>query len=107
MTFTTDGLLNFWNFSILNCKMQKLTIDNNEDGFFLHQSGINSFDVKFVNDNEYLLATGGDDNLLSLILFKINRKTDASFIQIVSSWNSSLVHYAQISGEKKKKKKIL
>ncbi|OXU24481.1 hypothetical protein TSAR_014047 [Trichomalopsis sarcophagae] len=67
----------------------------------LHQSGINSFDIKVVNDSEYILVTGGDDNLLSILIFEITLTSSENlFIRTKSSWKSTSSHHAQITGLK-------
>lgn len=68
--------------------------------FSLHQSGINSYDVRTVRKDEYLLATGGDDNLFSLVRFKIYRGEDEkeARVSLLSKWSTSAAHYAQITG---------
>lgn len=97
----TDGLLNFWNVLISNeavLDIRRIMI-NEKEGFRLHQSGINSFDIKILNDSEYILASGGDDNLLSLLVFKfILDENKVSSVQITSTWKTSSIHYAQITG---------
>lgn len=100
MTMATDGLLNFWHFSASNkiTSIRNLPI-NDKLNISLHQSGINSFDIKVVNDREYILATGGDDNLLNLLVFEIIlTNNDDLFIQIKSSWKTTSSHHAQITG---------
>ena len=100
ITMATDGLLNFWNFIIDHEEIivNMIQIDDNE-GFTLHQSGINSFDIKMLDEFKYLLATGGDDNLLSLMVFEIVLdQKDIAFIKIISSWKTDSAHFAQITG---------
>lgn len=96
----TDGLLNFWLVKIDNeeIKLKKIFIDDNES-YSLHQSGINSFDIKSMGNGEYLLGTGGDDSLLSLIRFQIltNDNCDTQ-IKIVWTWKSYSSHTGQITG---------
>ncbi|XP_017754598.1 PREDICTED: WD repeat-containing protein 6 [Eufriesea mexicana] len=68
--------------------------------FNLHQSGINSYDIKIIGKDEYLLATGGDDNLFNLVHFKIQllSKEKELYISLLSKWNTSTAHVAQITG---------
>ncbi|XP_031784570.1 WD repeat-containing protein 6 isoform X2 [Nasonia vitripennis] len=102
MSMATDGLLNFWHFSASNeiVSIRNLPIDDKLN-ISLHQSGINSFDIKVVNDSEYILATGGDDNLLSLLIFEITLTSNEDlFIRTKSSWKSTSSHHAQITGLK-------
>ncbi|XP_076278928.1 trafficking protein particle complex subunit 31 isoform X2 [Lasioglossum baleicum] len=70
--------------------------------FNLHQSGINSYDIKVIKKDEYLLATGGDDNLFNLTHFKVCLSEDDNQTRVIllSKWNTSTVHIAQITGIK-------
>ena len=104
ISMATDGVINFWNF---NCILSKIHNNEKSENMILtpftklhvHQSGINSFDLKKINDNEYLLATGGDDNLLSLVVFSfIDTQNEDLSAQIVARWSSSNSHSAQITG---------
>lgn len=100
ITMATDGDLNFWHFCFKNeeVNVKKLIIDG-ETEFHLHQSGINSFDFTNIDDNEYLLATGGDDNLLSLTRFQMDLpKNGDPSVKIISIWKTNSVHYAQVTG---------
>ena len=99
ITMATDGLLNFWNVSIQNetVSVQNISIEEKED-FSLHQSGINSYDVKMLNNQQYILATGGDDNLLNLLIFEVFNKENEITIKIKSQWATASIHYAQITG---------
>ncbi|KAL7289608.1 hypothetical protein TKK_0016464 [Trichogramma kaykai] len=102
ITMATDGLLNFWTCNVENDEIdvQKIGIENTKD-FTLHQSGINSFDLKKLDECNYMLATGGDDNLLGVLIFKaVSSKKSIEMIKIVSTWNTSSIHYAQITGVK-------
>lgn len=107
LTMSTDGMLRFFDYTNIVMKIYEDTnsediIDFSDVPFAehsLHQSGINSFDLNYLNKNKYLLATGGDDNLLSLVCFQIdtnNRKTVS--VVILSKWSTATVHSAQITG---------
>ncbi|XP_031827082.1 tRNA (34-2'-O)-methyltransferase regulator WDR6 isoform X2 [Nomia melanderi] len=111
LTMSTDGVGRFIDFTdvvstVLEEKMQieDRELKNCTDMCFaklnLHQSGINSYDMKIIQKNEYLLATGGDDNLFNLIHFKICTSSDNKQLQILlsSEWNTSNAHFAQITG---------
>ncbi|XP_011502561.1 PREDICTED: WD repeat-containing protein 6 [Ceratosolen solmsi marchali] len=100
ITMATDGLLNIWNVISTNdiFEIKNVTIDGKHD-LSLHQSGINSFDIKILNNYEYILATGGDDNLLNLLIFKIIfQHNEVLSIHVVSSWGTISIHSAQITG---------
>ncbi|XP_053970887.1 WD repeat-containing protein 6 [Hylaeus volcanicus] len=112
LTMSTDGICRFIDFTDTVSKILKVT--QNEDQEFqnctsafqaklnLHQSGINSFDIKMIEKDEYLLATGGDDNLFNLIRFKICSLANEKELNILllSKWNTSTEHYTQITGIK-------
>ncbi|XP_023245733.1 WD repeat-containing protein 6 [Copidosoma floridanum] len=101
ITLATDGQLNFWIFEMSNNTVQIQQIATNErDSVKLHESGINSFDMKCLNSSVYLLSTGGDDNCLNLLTFTIKLKENVPSVQIVSSWHTASTHYAQITGIK-------
>lgn len=110
LTMSTDGKLCFFDFTDI---VSKIYVDANSGNqnivkfsdlpfakFNLHQSGINCFDLKHMREDEYLLITGGDDNLLSVVYFQIyisdNNKLSA---EILSKWSTASAHAAQIVGQ--------
>ncbi|KAJ8665194.1 hypothetical protein QAD02_006856 [Eretmocerus hayati] len=100
MTMGTDGYLCFWSIrvEVEKLKVESISVDHRE-GHLLHQSGINSFDIQMLSDNYYLLASGGDDNLLSMVIFEITMDPMRKIsIQVVSCWKTIEAHHAQISG---------
>ncbi|XP_029178864.1 WD repeat-containing protein 6 isoform X1 [Nylanderia fulva] len=111
LTMTTDGILRFFNFTDTISKIYKDAnienqdiIDFNDSPFSelsLHQSGINSFDLKHMDEDRYLLVTGGDDNLLNLVCFQlcISENNILSLLTL-SKWNTATAHSAQITGLK-------
>lgn len=106
----TDGKLRFFNFTDVVSKIYDDANSGNQSivnfsdipfaEFSLHQSGINCFDLKHMHENEYLLVTGGDDNLLSVVYFQIcileNNKLSA---EILSKWSTASAHFTQIVGQ--------
>ncbi|XP_071877534.1 tRNA (34-2'-O)-methyltransferase regulator WDR6-like [Bombus fervidus] len=110
LTMSTDGIGRFIDFTdtiskivicpqieeqeFLNCKNAHIA------KFDLHQSGINSYDIKVIEKNEYLLATGGDDNLFNVICFKVQLegKKEELHISLLSKWSTATAHAAQITG---------
>ncbi|XP_015430355.1 PREDICTED: WD repeat-containing protein 6 [Dufourea novaeangliae] len=111
LTMSTDGVARFINFTdtvstiLKNMQGDDQKIKNCSDilaKFTLHQSGINSYDIKNIKKDEYLLATGGDDNLFNLIHFKISFSEEKKVLQVLllSKWSTSTVHFAQITGIK-------
>ncbi|KAM0729073.1 tRNA (34-2'-O)-methyltransferase regulator WDR6 [Formica fusca] len=111
LTMTTDGILRFFNFTDIISKIYKDANIENQDiidfsddpfaEFSLHQSGINSFDLKHIDEDRYLLVTGGDDNLLNLVCFQLCiSEDDALSAVILTKWNTASAHSAQITGLK-------
>ncbi|XP_033222136.1 WD repeat-containing protein 6 [Belonocnema kinseyi] len=100
LTMATDGIINFWNFSFIKNQEKEKELPKPFTKIHIHQSGINSFDLEKVDGN-YLLVSGGDDNLLSLIVFNLILLENGNLsAQIVNKWNSSTCHCAQITGVK-------
>lgn len=105
---TTDGMLRFFDLTDIvsriyeDANLENQNIVNFNDAPFvelhLHQSGINSYDLKPVDGNKYLLISGGDDNLFSLLCFRILETNKILSVVILSKWNTSSTHYAQIAG---------
>lgn len=110
LIMTTDGILRFFNFTKTVLKIHKDVnigkdhkIDFNDNPiaqFRLHQSGINSFDLKHMDEDKYLLATGGDDNLLCLLCFQLRiLENNALSVETLSNWTTTSAHSAQITGK--------
>lgn len=105
MTMATDGIVNFW---CLNETIDTIAKDLPQDQLNttlfplgrlkLHQCGINSYDIKLIKESEYLLATGGDDNLLCLRVLKIKSEIEGISLHEIASWDSSSAHCTQITG---------
>ncbi|XP_066597606.1 tRNA (34-2'-O)-methyltransferase regulator WDR6 isoform X2 [Prorops nasuta] len=111
LTMDVFGIVSFWNASlILNNLLSNLgdsneRIETNDVKPLaikkLHQSGINAFDIKRLNENNYLLSTGGDDNLLTISQLRISAETEKNpSINLSIQWSSPQVHSAQITGVK-------
>lgn len=110
---STDGICRFIDFTdtisniIEFSQIEKQQFENYKDIFItkfnLHQSGINSYDIKIIEKDEYLLATGGDDNLFNIIHFNVQlqNKKMKIHISLLSKWSTSTAHVAQITGKKK------
>ena len=126
LTMTTDGFVSFWPTSQIisslvetarRCPARRAAAAarcdeksraNNEPlaRIKIHQSGINSFDSRKLNDSQgrHLLLTGGDDNFISLVEFEIissriaQPEGQSTMVRALSKWGSSDVHSAQITG---------
>lgn len=110
LTMSTDGIGRFIDFTdiiskIIICpQIEEQEFHNCKNVFMakfdLHQSGINSYDIKVIGKSEYLLATGGDDNLFNVICFKVQLegKKEELHISLLSKWSTATAHAAQITG---------
>lgn len=110
LVMSTDGIGQFIDFTdivsqIIHCPETKeqefqsckdITIAK----FNLHQSGINSYDIKVIRKGDVLLATGGDDNSLNLTRFEVQLLDEDKKIRIslLSRWSTFSAHAAQITG---------
>lgn len=64
-----------------------------------NKSGINSIDVKIMNETQFLLATGGDDNGIHLNVLEI-QNNDLKSMKVVHHWSGDKFHCSQITGLK-------
>lgn len=110
LTMSTDGKLYFFDFTDIVSKIYEDANSGNQNivnfsdipfaEFNLHQSGINCFDLKHMREDEYLLITGGDDNLLSVVYFQICISENNKLLaEILSKWSTASAHSAQIVGQ--------
>ncbi|XP_012255908.2 WD repeat-containing protein 6 [Athalia rosae] len=108
LTMTTDGFVNFWSLNdivdaftknLLPEKKISSTISYRPFASLrLHQCGINSYDLKKLTESEFILATGGDDNLICLSVLEIGLENGVLFVREISKWNCSSAHSTQITG---------
>lgn len=88
ITMASDGYLVFWNVNDL------INLSNNYlKSIKTHQSGINSCSYVKLSNN-YLILTGGDDNLINLLLINIKNND----INILDQVQLNSVHCSQITG---------
>ncbi|XP_071571195.1 tRNA (34-2'-O)-methyltransferase regulator WDR6-like isoform X1 [Temnothorax nylanderi] len=117
LTMSTDGKLRFFDFTDMVSKIYEDANSGNQNiinfndipfaEFSLHQSGINCFHLKHMHEDEYLLITGGDDNLLSVVYFQICiSESNKLSTEILSKWSTASAHSAQIVGVRFKDEKI-
>ncbi|CAH0720267.1 unnamed protein product, partial [Brenthis ino] len=90
VTTTTRGFVAFWE---INTKIVEIPIFETKT----NKSGINCIDIKVIDDNRFLLATGGDDNAIHLVLLQFN---EFNSIEVIYSWSSDKFHCSQITGLK-------
>lgn len=92
VSMATDGKFVFWDFD------QILSNPSQIKPFYelkIHQSGINSFDYRKLNDGKYIFASGGDDNAIILTAMNFNRKFEVDVLKQIKICD---VHAAQITG---------
>ncbi|CAK1541937.1 unnamed protein product [Leptosia nina] len=81
---------------LINCTTNNLKIANISNKGYVnlncHKSGINSLAIKVISDSTFLMATGGDDNAVSL------RKVSFGHSQEDESWISNASHCSQVTG---------
>ena len=111
ITASNDGILKIWSISEQFLNESELNFDElnqkpnqkNLEKVFerqSHESGVNAMDVFLINnfeikDNLWLIASGGDDNTLSLSVLKV---TNECLDQISYIENKS-IHSSQITGK--------
>lgn len=99
VTCTTRGEITFWDISItpaianLEIKPIFTTTSN--------KSGINSFDSNLLSESHILVATGGDDNSIHLIVLEVTiqeNMENLTEIKVLYTWNTDKYHCSQITG---------
>ncbi|XP_054168533.1 WD repeat-containing protein 6-like [Oppia nitens] len=105
ITTSNDGTLRLW-FLGSGFTGQMISSDNDFQSkqidlksvfeMRLHESGINALFVYSLNDELFIIVTGGDDNTLVLSLFSIL----SDDIILISSVNDKYTHLSQITGIK-------
>ncbi|XP_052863775.1 WD repeat-containing protein 6 [Anopheles cruzii] len=89
VTMATDGYLCFWEDA------------GSKEPFHRHRhhkSGVNSVDVKLVAENKILIATGGDDQSVSVSLFELSALDGKPKIGFVGGLCEQFLHTAQVNG---------
>lgn len=102
ISMATDGKLVFWDLTNLCTNIDDTQFVENMNlapiySLDAHQSGINSFHFKRLNDEKYIFATGGDDNAVVLNLVQFEFKDNLS-IESILKWIYTQAHAAQITG---------
>ena len=88
----TDGRLAFWNVG----RVHEHDAALEPFGCLkLHQSGINSVDFKWIEQNRWLILTGSDDN--ALICSEVEIDCHGLFVRLIQQ-HKRFPHAAQISG---------
>ncbi|XP_046362387.2 WD repeat-containing protein 6-like [Haliotis rufescens] len=63
-----------------------------------HQSGINALHVFCLGDERYLIASGGDDNCLTVTCVHVTAAGDEMGVHVEGCWKNAHAHAAQITG---------
>lgn len=99
VTCTTRGEITFWDVTItpdianLEIKAIFTTTSN--------KSGINSFGSQLLSESHILIATGGDDNSIHLIVLQVtiqDKMGNIKEINVLHTWNTDKYHCSQITG---------
>ncbi|KAG8269704.1 WD repeat-containing protein 6 [Homalodisca vitripennis] len=87
VTTATDGSVTLW-------ELDSLTVFASER---IHQNGVNSVSVitEGLGEGKVLLATGGDDNMLSLRSYQLHSPLS---VTTTTSWSCSTLHSSVITG---------
>lgn len=98
----TDGNLVFWDVTNLLDEI-KDSQDYRKTEIFpiysinCHQSAVNSFSYKILDDNRCIFLSGGDDNAISLLLLEFFKGVSLS-IKVIASELDTKIHCAHITG---------
>lgn len=94
-TMSTEGVISIWDFNSLGDVDIFQPVYQKQ----YHKAGINSFDVKNIHDNKFLIATGGDDNDVQLNIVSLSMKNDYDSLSIeeVCKWHCDKYHSSQIT----------
>lgn len=99
VTCTTRGEITLWDINItpdienLETKPIFTTTSN--------KSGIDSFDFKILSESHILIATGGDDNAIHLIVLEMtiqDNMGNLTQMKVVHRWSTDKYHCSQITG---------
>lgn len=95
VSMATDGYLTFWDISDIFSAVDMQPFRSIK----VHQSGINSYTSKMLDNNMLIFLTGGDDNavVLTLLKFELN-VNDKMTLKVISNFTDVGTHCAQITG---------
>ncbi|XP_053660676.1 WD repeat-containing protein 6 [Anopheles marshallii] len=91
VSMATDGLLCFWDASCPN------------EPFYRHRhhsSGVNAVDVKQVDSEKFVFATGGDDQSVTVSLLEITLPEGKPHVREIGKLCEKYLHTAQVTGLK-------
>uniref|UniRef100_A0A182RE01 tRNA (34-2'-O)-methyltransferase regulator WDR6 n=1 Tax=Anopheles funestus TaxID=62324 RepID=A0A182RE01_ANOFN len=91
VSMATDGLLCFWDTSCAN------------EPFYRHRhhsSGVNAVDVKQLDMEKFVFATGGDDQSVTVSLLEITNREGKPHVRVLEQLCEKYLHTAQVTGLK-------
>lgn len=111
----TDGKIAFWDFTtLLNNIYLNIKSEVNDESSVIknllnynlnvfksidvHQSGINSFTYRVINNNQCIFLSGGDDNAVVTNLVEFSKEKQSFNAKILSAFSNVSSHCAQITG---------
>lgn len=100
LTMAVNGTVAFWNFTEFVKCYDETKISKPFKELKIHKAGINSVDVKLLDDDQIILATGGDDNALHLNILKIKIDENTLEVEKLCEWMCDKYHCSQITGLK-------
>ncbi|CAD0201984.1 unnamed protein product [Chrysodeixis includens] len=93
ITCTTRGDVTLWDISdVTNTILEPFFTTKT------NKSGINAIATTNITNSKLLIATGGDDNSIHIILLEIPDQNNLSSIEILDRWQHSNYHSSQITG---------
>ncbi|KAF2897199.1 hypothetical protein ILUMI_08973 [Ignelater luminosus] len=115
LSMATDGKITLWDFTTLlnniylNIKSEvndessviKNLFNYNLNAFMsidVHQSGVNSFTYRVINNNQCIFLSGGDDNAVIANLIEFSKEKQSLNAKILSTFSNVSSHCAQITG---------
>lgn len=101
LTLAVNGTVAFWDFTeFVKCcdETSKIILPFKE--LKIHKAGINSVDINLLDDDQIILATGGDDNALHLNILKIKIDGNICEVHKLCEWSWDKYHCSQITGLK-------
>lgn len=90
VSMNSEGKIAFWN-------IENLVVTEPFFDITAHQSGINSYSYKIVN-NLCMFLTGGDDNAIILHVLSFNKDNNDFIVKILCKYMDVSSHCAQITG---------
>lgn len=106
ITMATDGKIVFWDVTNVinaisgNTALEMVNVSLKELEAFeelaAHQSGINSYAFKILEQNQILFLTGGDDN--AIVIHLINVDVNSRKLTVLNKFTDVGSHCAQITG---------